>query len=132
MRRSVPGIGGSGIVRDIPAKDLPPNVWSDGRNVRFQDGKAVAMRGVQAVALVDAPIDGLSWVEFANGNSVKYYMYSTLEKMYSYDGMNSSDITRAAGGDYTGTLDSLWDLENYNGLAILNNGVDNIQLWTMV
>ena len=35
----------SGIAPDAPRTALAPNVWSDGRNVRFTDGSVEKMRG---------------------------------------------------------------------------------------
>jgi hypothetical protein len=35
----VRGLGSVGIITDIPPTDLPSNAWSDGRNVRFYQGR---------------------------------------------------------------------------------------------
>ena len=34
----IDGVDQAGIIRDTPAHALPPNAWSDGRNIRFKDG----------------------------------------------------------------------------------------------
>ena len=45
----------AGIVRDTPAHILPPNAWSDGRNIRFKDGSVHKREGtVKAFADITA------------------------------------------------------------------------------
>ena len=45
----VNGVDTVGIIRDTPAHALPPNAWSDGRNIRFKDGTVRKREGtVQA------------------------------------------------------------------------------------
>lgn len=125
-KRLVSSVGTKGIIYDTPAIYLPPSYWSDGRNVRFVDGKVSQMRGVTAAEL---DLANVAWVELFNNGVAKYYVYSDLDKIYAYDGSTEADITRASGGDYNSTLDSLFDLENFNGLGIINNGIDIPQLW---
>ena len=43
------GVGKAGIVRDVPDYKLPPEAWTNGRNVRFIDGKIKRMEGEAAV-----------------------------------------------------------------------------------
>ena len=45
----VQGVDQVGIIRDVPAHALPPNAWSDGRNVYFKNGTVYKRQGtVQA------------------------------------------------------------------------------------
>lgn len=128
MRRSVPGMGGQGICYDIPPIYLPGNTWTGGRNVRFRDGSIVAVDGAVDLG-VGAETAGVKWGDFMQGNPLKFYLFSNLDKVYSYDGTTVYDITRSSGGDYNGTEDSLFDLDNFNGVGILNNGIDAPQQW---
>ena len=41
----ITGVDQTGIIRDTPAHALPPNAWSDGRNIRFKDGSVHKRKG---------------------------------------------------------------------------------------
>ena len=41
----VQGVDQVGIIQDVPAHTLPPNAWSDGRNIRFKDGSVHKREG---------------------------------------------------------------------------------------
>jgi hypothetical protein len=119
-----------GIVRDKPGHELPMNAWSEGRNIRFDNGFAAKMLGHQQVfgdpsiapyALLGVPGQGtFTWV------------YPGLEKVYAYDGTNHGNITRQTAGsdvDYTGGMNGLWTGGILGGVTVLNNGVDLPQQW---
>lgn len=124
---SVEGIGVLGIVRDVKPTLLPPSVWSDGRNVRFESHKCFGMRGVAPIFETDRT--GLISVGLVNSVDTEYILYSTGGKVYSYDGTTVNDITRASGGDYTETILTPFDIQSFNGLGLLNNPNEVPQLW---
>ena len=41
----ITGLGTVGIIKDQPAYTLPPNAWSDGRNVRMSEGSVEKFLG---------------------------------------------------------------------------------------
>lgn len=129
MRRTVEGVGRAGIVRDIKSQLLPLSVWSDGRNVRFEQNRCFNMGGV--VPMFEDPLAVLPiWCGFANGPVNRYLLYSNGPKLYSWDTVGVNEITKS-GGDYVGSINDRWNpIEMYNGLAILNNRVDRPQVWT--
>ena len=52
------GVDQVGIIRDTPAHALPPNAWSDGRNIFFKDGTVHKRPGtVRAFPDIDANVD---------------------------------------------------------------------------
>jgi hypothetical protein len=57
------------------------------------------------------------------------WTYAGLAKVSATDGTTHADITRASGGDYTGTDAALWNGGNFGGITVLNNGVDTPQAW---
>ena len=59
----VTGVDQAGIIRDVPAHALPPQAWSDGRNIRFKDG-TVRKREGTVRAFNDLPA-GDSYVHLA-------------------------------------------------------------------
>ena len=53
----VQGVDTVGIIRDTPAHILPPQAWSDGRNIRFKDGSVHKREGsIQAFATTNNEI----------------------------------------------------------------------------
>lgn len=122
--------GQSGINKDIPAQELPPPDWSDGRNIRFVNGKAVRVDGSQQV--FGTPTVVPYWLMFAYGASNAFWMYSNLVKVYATDGATHTDITRASGGDYAATEERLWNGGILSGIPVITNGVDKPQFWSPV
>lgn len=117
----------AGISRDISHLYLPGSTFTNGRNVRFQKGKTDLMGGVLAM-MNEAETANVLWVGFANGLSKRYYLFSDGVDVWSYDGTNVAEITKAA-TSYTSTADNMWMIENFNGLQLLNNGLDLPQTW---
>ena len=50
----VEGIAEVGVIKDAPAVSLPPNAFSDARNVRFDDGAIRKMKGHEAIFAANA------------------------------------------------------------------------------
>lgn len=123
----ITGLDRFGIVADRKSYTLPPEAWSDGRNCRFIDGSVYPTFG---------------HVEVAGTPTVSpYYLHGTLDlnlspilayaglaKVYATDGTTHQEITRLS-GDYTGTLNDLWQANEFGGISIFNNGVDVPQAW---
>ena len=106
MRRTVEGVGRAGIVRDIKSQLLPLSVWSDGRNVRFEQNRCFNMGGV--VPMFEDPLAVLPiWCGFANGPVNRYLLYSNGPKLYSWDTVGVNEITKS-GGDYVGSINDRW------------------------
>ena len=116
-----------GNVRDIPTYQMPPEAWSVADNVRFynegieQVGGRTQVFGTPGVAPHFAlPI---------SSTSESFWLYVSLTKGYVYNGTTHTDITRAAGGDYTATQTRDWNGTLLGGVPILNNGSDVPQFW---
>lgn len=123
-------VGRYGVVKDIPAHQLPPEAWSDSRNVRFHERKAEKMLGHENV--FGTPVVVPYWAMSAGSAIDVFWMYASLTKMYGTDGTTHADITRAAGGDY-GTLENyLWQGGVLGGIPVITNGVDVPQQWATV
>lgn len=126
-------LGRFGIVRDIPDHLLPPEVWSDGRNVRFSDNRVGKIPGEAAV--FDPPSVAPYWAMGVVTPTDYFNLYAGLDKVYASDGSNHFNITRQNGGsddDYTGTAANKWNGGTLAGIPVLTNGVDDPQMWTPV
>lgn len=119
--------GALGIVQDIPSHELPPEAWSDGRNVRFTDEKAVKMDGYSLV--FDPPSVAPYWLLSVRSAVERIWLYAGLAKVYAFSSIGHTDITRTSGGDYSATEAGLWNGGVLGGIPILNNGVDDPQYW---
>lgn len=126
-RIPIHNVGSVGVVKDKPAHLLPPEAWSDARNVRFRDGIAYKSLGHEDVFGTPsaAPYWSMPVTDVAN----VFWMYASLTKMYATDGTTHAEITRTVGGDYSTTEDRLWNGGILGGIAVVTNGVDKPQFW---
>lgn len=123
-------VGKVGVVKDVKPHLLPPEVWSDANNVRFRDGSVSRMLGhVQVLGTPTvAPhfilglrtITGFSWI------------YTSLAKAYAIEAGIHTNITRTIGGDYTSSFAQEWNGTVFQGIPIVNNGIDVPQFWATI
>lgn len=126
----VSNVGQIGIVSplDLPARQIPLNAWTAGRNVRFRDGMVEKFSGHSEV--YPTPLWAPVWLmPIASGNSY-YWIYAGEAKVGATDGNTHADITRTAGGDYTFDPTIGWTGTAIEGIAVINNGQDVPQMWT--
>lgn len=122
--------GKYGIIKDVPPYSLPPEAWSDGQNVRVKEGSIQKFLGHKSVfgTVQIAP----HWMIPVQTASTYFWIYMSLLKAFVTDGTTHTDLTRATGGDYTGTADDGWNGVVMGGIPIINNGVDDPQMWKPV
>lgn len=124
-------VGSVGVVRDLPDHLLPPEAWTDAKNFRFQDNKAVKFSGEQAV--FDPPTVTPYFAMGAVAAADYHIIYPSLTKIYSVNSSGThTDRTRAVGGDYTGGATDLWNGDILGGIPVLTNNVDVPQFWADV
>jgi len=130
MRVPVDNVGDFGLAKDYRDRELPPNAWTDARNVGFLDHKV--RRGFGSVKLYDPPSVapyGLHYtIDLINGPAL---VYLGLMKAFVVQGGVHSDITRMS-GDYSGGASDRWNGDTFAGVSILNNGIDVPQQWAPV
>lgn len=124
----ITGLDQLGFVQDVKPYTLPPNAWSDVRNVRFIDDSVYPTYGHAGVLgvpqIVPYYVHGTLDVGLA-----PLFAYCGLAKAWATDGTTHVDITRLAGGDYAATENDLWSAVEFGGISIFNNGVDVPQAW---
>lgn len=119
--------GQLGIIKDVPPEELPPHAWSDGDNVRFEDGKIVRTPGAQQV--FGTPSGAPYWLMPVHTPTQVFWVYANLTDLFGTDGSTHAELTRAVGGDY-GTLErELWNGGMFSGIPVITNGVDVPQYW---
>lgn len=114
--------GQLGIIKDIPPEELPPQAWSDGDNVRFEDGKILRAPGVQSV--FGTPSAAPYWLMPLYTPTQVFWAYSSLTNLYLTDGSAHDTVTRAVGGTYGTTDRELWNGGMLSGIPVITNGVD--------
>lgn len=119
--------GRVGIIKDIDSHELPPLAWSDGRNVRFKDGKLV--RPNAPAQIFGDTLGDAYWLMPVFTTLNAYWVYSSLTKLYATDGGLHADVTRAVGGDYTVKKNDKWNGGLLGNIPVISNGTDVPQAW---
>lgn len=119
-------VASSGLIADLPPQLLPPGAWSDAENVRFVDGQVKKANGLDVVAMPSIAPYGLFYVI---GSSGPLWVYAGLTDVRCFSSTTDTEITRIS-GDYTGSALDQWNGGVFNGLLVINNGVDIPQLWS--
>ena len=122
-------VGALGVINDRKPHELPLQAWSDSRNMRFRDGFAEKFLGE---SLFDATSIDPYWLLPVPTATSFYWLVAGLTKVHSLTGGVETDITRTVGGDYGATAQLNWTGCVFNGIPVINNGVDEPQMWTPV
>lgn len=124
-RREVLGVGTAGMVFDTKPQLLPINVWSGGRNIRFDRNKAYPVGGVTEFK---SGITNNFSVGLATATLARYTIYSADGKIYVNDGTTETDITEAA-TVYNEDADTPFEYFMYNGFLMAHNSANITQTW---
>lgn len=120
-------LGDVGFIGDVLAHEIPPNAWSAGQNVRFTDGYVERMPGHSAV--YGTPGTAPNWLLPVPATPDYLWLYASQTAVFCVDSSRAhTNITRALGA-YTGNLDVNWNGGLLNGIPVINNGVDDPQVW---
>ena len=126
---SINNPGEIGVIKERKPHELPMNAWTSATNMRFRAGFAEKSPGNSSLwgGATVAPY----WLLNAVDAVSNLWLYAGLAKVYATDGSTHSDITRVSGGDYAATADLNWTGCVFNGIPIINNGVDVPQSWAL-
>lgn len=119
-----------GQVNDIPPYMLPPEAWTLAENIRYWKNSPQAMDGWEQV--FGTPDVSPHFALPVKTASQTFWLYVSLTKGYVFDGATHTNITRqtaAVDVDYTANVTEDWNGIVFNGVPILNNGVDVPQYW---
>lgn len=127
QRIPIADVGDVGLVGDWRDRELPPNAWTDGRNVTFIDHKVC--RGLGSKRIFDPPSIAPYLLHYTidSGRS-PVIAYAGLAAVWAIIGGSHFDITRMS-GPYTGGPSDRWSSGDFAGLPVLNNGIDIPQVW---
>jgi hypothetical protein len=120
-------LGQKGIIADQKEWLLEPEVWTSGKNVRFNENGVMLISGH---ASVFGSFQATPEFLFALQTTEKtFWFYASLTEIWVIDTGTHAEVTRAS-GDYTASLGREWNGTILGGIPILNNGIDIPQYWT--
>ena len=96
-------LGKVGIVRDTPPYQLPPNVWSDGNNVRFLDNGVKKCAGYEEV-FATLPFGAYYVFPFLDNGGTYHWLAFGISNAAVWTGSAWLDITRQKTGQLNGAL----------------------------
>lgn len=88
----VRNIGGKGVVKDLPAFDLPPDVWNDSRNVRFVANRVEKMGGYMPVLMDGMPEEAP--LAITSRNNTQDQIYGTSKGLFMVQGRQHIDVSK--------------------------------------
>jgi len=118
-------VGAIGIIKDIPAEEIDPRAWSEGRDFRFRDGKGI--RAPSPAQIFGTPSGNPYWLMPVQAGTAAYWVYADLTKLYLTDGSSHADVSRTVGGAYAMNADNLWNGGILSGIPVITNGSDKPQ-----
>lgn len=117
--------GQYGVINDISAVELPNNAWTDALNMRFPSGYAQRIGGYAATYTAPSVVP---YALFSYSSSTaKYFVHAGTARVFCDDGTTRTDLTPVT--PYAGNIDDRWTGGSFNGLLLINNGVDQPQYW---
>ena len=87
---SVDNVGQVGIVKEKSSWNLPPNVWSDGNNVKTEEGSIKKCPGYTEV-MATCPISPYFITQITLGTP-EFWIVGGLAAIYVYDNTSSSTL----------------------------------------
>lgn len=129
----IENVGAIGVINDLPAHELPPEAWSDALNIRFNNNKAMKIKG--DVAVYGTPTVAPHHVEPWTLTTDYRWLYAGTAQIYYISGGSHTNATRytttPGDNDYTAGTRPIWTGGNLHGVPILNhdNFTDYPQQW---
>lgn len=123
-------VGAMGIIKDIPAHELPPEAWSNGQNIRVHNGKVEKFKGhLLTYASSTASNSIVTTPYFAMPvptGAAYYWLYAGLSTIGATDGDVHTAISTVS---YSAQETQLWNGGVIGGIAVLTNGVNVPLQW---
>jgi hypothetical protein len=119
-----------GIARDTPPYMIPPEMWEEIVNMRVVDGAIECMGGwINCFLAPNLPDEPHFLMPVVNGSQT-YWLWTSLDVVYAFDGIEHQEINRGVGGAYASPGTRFWNGTVFGGLPVLNNGFDTPQYWS--
>lgn len=115
-----------GLISDSSEYEVPPEAWTDVRNVRFTGLSTQRVSGEDADVLGVPTGNPISLAYSESIGNDRWY-YATTTELYETDGTTHTAVTRASGGTYSFTDDNSTTWSYLAGVLYCNNVSDHPQ-----
>lgn len=118
--------GSVGIIRDIPPHELPPEAWSNGRNMRFRDGKCEQAQGYVNVnaSICASPTYCIAVPRQTTTSDI--WVYCGERDVYAFDGSTNAKLTASA---ISATGQNTWNATLLSGILVVNPTTTKPKYW---
>lgn len=127
MRIPITGLSSLGMLADNSPHELPLGAFNYLKNMRVQDGALETIEG-HSSAYTPPSVPPIFLFPYAGAMSFSW-LYASAAKAYALVGGLHYNITRQTLGADVDYLGAGWSGSNLGGIPILNNGVDEPQMW---
>lgn len=118
-----------GVIKETPAHRLPPEAWTNARNVRFVDNRAQKIGGHAQV--MGTPSGAPGFVMVVDNDGDVFWLYAEAvgsgSQVFVYNSGTHSDISQMGGYDVDNYRS--WNGDVFQGIPILNYGTGTPQYW---
>lgn len=124
----VRNVGSKGVVKDLPAFDLPPEAWSDSNNVRFIAGRIEKIGGFFPVLSENMPTEAP--LAILSKNNTQEQIYATKDSIYKVNGREHENISKLVSGNphkYNAAADSTWYYTTLSNSIVMNTPLEDPQ-----
>ncbi|MGL5965507.1 MAG: hypothetical protein ACRCZ2_14110 [Fusobacteriaceae bacterium] len=105
-------VGSVGVVKDLPSFELPPEAWSNSRNVRFAENRIEKMGGYFPVLMDGMPEEPP--LAILTRNNTQDQIYATKDSIYMINGRTHRNISQLIKNpDYVPPPETDEDVETY-------------------
>ena len=127
----VENIGMMGVNTDVPSWQLPPNVWSDSNNVRFDDLSVKKSQGLAKVFDETGTTTPIYLETYQSGNdSGTWWIAFGSSDIKLWDGSDWKDVTPESGiTEMSVDSPGQWQTTKLGSLVYATNGIDPPFYW---
>ena len=116
-------VGQVGIVKETSPWQLPPNVWSDGNNIKTDEGSIKKTPGYAEV-MKTCPVAPYHIIQLTLGTP-EFWVVSGLAAIYAYDNTSLSTLLNGAINDSATTI-TVDSTANFESIGTITVGAENI------
>ena len=127
----VENVGQMGVNTDVPSWQLPPNVWSDSNNVRFDDLSVKKSQGLAKVFDETGTTTPIYLETYQSGNdSGTWWIAFGSSDIKLWDGSDWKDVTPESGiTELSVDSPGQWQTTKLGSLVYATNGIDPPFYW---
>lgn len=118
-------VGSKGVIKDLPAFELPPEAWSDAINIRFRAHRAEKFGGYFPVLTEGMPTEPPLAILYRNNTS--HQIYGTSKSIYLMDGTRHINVSKLSNPSdansqvtYAAAPESTWYYTTLSNAIIMN------------